>query len=185
MVRQAQIKARADDQLKGRLKDHLRKLSELQTDSEKIQWVRSQVDCMLDDSVSESKCERGCHFCCFHPISLSRIEMKDILETETVQSPSRLVSQRKHFGNGESISYEERACVYLKEGQCSIYQKRPLICRLTHVSSRPENCNYENEMNPIEHLPVTEAALLVGAFYMAHPDIEIMSLLIEETDKSL
>lgn len=86
--------------------------------------------------------------------------------------------QQEHFEHNQEINYADRACIYLKDGQCSVYERRPFICRLTHVSSEPESCHYENDKTPIEHLPVTRAALLVGAFYMANPDIELIPLLI-------
>jgi len=176
----AQIEARTNDGLKADLFRHLRKLSEFQTESEKIEWVREEVDRLLSDSTQESKCLKGCHFCCFHPISLSQIEMEVIKSEGVDPEPSRLEKQIEHFQDSKPIDYENRACVYLKEGECSVYDKRPLICRLTHVKTNPENCHFENEEKPIEHLPVTKAALLVGAFYMAHPDVEIMSLLLQE-----
>ena len=106
--------------------------------------------------------------------------MKDILMEKVDPELQRFKKQKEHFENQTDIAYQDRACVYLKEGKCSVYDKRPLICRLTHVSSKSENCHFENNQNPIQHLPVTQAALVVGAFYMAHPDVEIMPLLIEE-----
>ncbi|TNF27010.1 MAG: YkgJ family cysteine cluster protein [Deltaproteobacteria bacterium] len=180
VVRQAQIAARADDELKEQLKFNLRKISEFSSEIERIQWVRNEVDRFLEESTSESKCLKGCHFCCFHPIALSTIEMKDIQKERVDPEFQRLKKQKEHFENQTDISYEDRACIYLKEGECSVYDKRPLICRLTHVSSNPEDCHFENDQKPIQHLPVTKAALVVGAFYMAHPNVEIMPLLIEE-----
>lgn len=180
----SQIEARTNDELKADLFGHLRKLSEFQTESAKIEWVRTEVDKLLIKTTEESKCLKGCHFCCYHPISLSQVEMEEIKSEGVTPEQSRLEKQIEHFQDSRPIDYENRACVYLKEGECSVYEKRPLICRLTHVKSPPEDCHFENEEKPIEHLPVTKAALLVGAFYMAHPDVEIMSVLLQGTDKT-
>lgn len=180
VVRMAQIQARTDDQLKSQLFSHLRKLSEFQTNEEKLSWVHSEVERLLSDSTKETRCLKGCHYCCFHPIALSSLEMEEIAKLASSPNLDRLQKQKNFFQNHRPIEYEARACVYLVDGECSVYEKRPLICRLTHVSSAPENCHFENEEKPIEHLPVTQAALVVGAFYMAHPDVELLPLLVNE-----
>lgn len=178
VVRQAQLLTRKDSELKIFLIESMRKLSEFRDEEEKLNWLRKEVDSLLKESTENSKCKKGCHFCCFHPISLSKVEMNSILVDTPSLNQHRLEKQKDHFSNDTEIPYEERACVYLEDGNCTIYEKRPLICRLTHVSSLPENCHWENEVFPIEHLPVTKAALLVGAFYMGHPEVEVMPLLI-------
>lgn len=106
--------------------------------------------------------------------------MGEIRKLASSPNLERLQKQKNFFQNHQRIEYEERACVYLVDGECSVYEKRPLICRLTHVSSEPDNCHFENEEKPIEHLPVTKAALVVGAFYMTHPDVELLPLLVNE-----
>ena len=179
VVRIVQVQARKDDQLKTQLFSHLRKLSEFQSNDEKLLWVHSELDRLLADSTKKSSCLKGCHFCCYHPIALSSLEMNEIRKLGISLNEDRLHKQKRFFQGHAAIEYEQRACVYLKEGECSVYSKRPLICRLTHVSSMPENCHLENKERTVEHLPVTQAALLVAAFYMAHPDVDLMPVLID------
>lgn len=178
VVREAQLLTRKDPELKAFLFEGLQKLSTFRSNKEKLNWLREEVDNLISSSSQKSECQKGCHYCCFHPISLSVGEMEDIKSLEIATNSERLEKQKKHFKDGEEIQYEERACVFLEGGTCSIYQNRPLICRLTHVSSEPIHCHLENESIPIEHLPVTKAALLVGAYYMGNPDVELLPILL-------
>ncbi len=182
VVRQAQLLARKDPELKAFLKESMRALSSIPDEEEKIQWLRSEVDRLLQEDTNNTQCQKGCHFCCYHPIALSSLEMKSIARERPSYDQERLITQRKSFQEGTNISYEQQACIFLNshEGVCSIYQKRPLICRLTHVASAPENCHWENKNTPIEHLPVTKAALLVGAFYMIYPEIDLIPIQFKE-----
>lgn len=174
VVRQAQILTRSNSELKDFLFKGLQKLSHFKSEDDKLNWVREEVDQLLNESTENTMCQKGCHHCCFHPISLSVSEMNNIKSLNIPHNKERLEKQKAHFEGIEEIQYEDRACVFLVEGNCSIYENRPLICRLTHVSSEPIHCHLENETTPIEHLPVTKAALLVGAFYMGNPDVELM-----------
>ncbi|MCR9203740.1 MAG: YkgJ family cysteine cluster protein [Halobacteriovoraceae bacterium] len=176
VVRQAQILTRSDSDLKDFLFKGLAKLSFFKEEKKKLSWVRNEVDQLLKESTQKTNCQKGCHYCCFHPISLSVSEMDDIKSLSIKPDLVRLEKQKAHFKGNEEIEYEDRACVYLVKGSCSIYESRPLICRLTHVASEPIHCHLENETTPIEHLPVTKAALLVGAFYMGNPDVELMPI---------
>jgi Fe-S-cluster containining protein len=178
VVREAQLLTRTDASLKNYLFESLQKLSSFSSSTEKLNWLRKEVDSLLKESSGNSQCKKGCHYCCYHPISLSVLEMEDIKTLKKEPHPERLEAQKGHFNGSQEIQYEDRACVYLKEGTCSIYENRPLICRLTHVASEPIHCHLENNEVPIEHLPVTKAALLVGAYYMGHPDVELMPVLI-------
>jgi len=179
VVRQAQLMARTDSSLKKFLYESLKKISSFSDEAEKLKWIHSQVDILITQSSNESKCQKGCHHCCYHPIQLSHIEINNIKEKYLISNPDRLKVQKanidKDDGLNSSLEYKDRACVYLNNtGTCSIYEDRPLICRLTHVQSNPEYCHWENKDRPIEHLPVTKAALLVGAFYMGHSEIDFI-----------
>ena len=177
IVRQAQLMARTDSSLKELLYGYLKKISSFRKEEEKLKWVHTQVDFLISQNSDKSSCLKGCHYCCYHPIQLSHVEINNIKKKYLIANPKRLEVQKTNIGKGlrsdNPISYKDRACVYLNDtGTCSVYQDRPLICRLTHVQSNPEHCHWENKDKPIEHLPVTKAALLVAAFYMGHTEID-------------
>ena len=172
VIRDAQLLARTNPELKALLYNTLKSLSALKA-GEELKWLREEIDLAIDESSDETKCAKGCHHCCFHPITLSQEEFRSIQEAPI--SKERLNAQIGHFSADQPISYEDRACIYLKDGQCSVYEERPLICRLTHVSSVPQNCHLEGG-EAITHLPVTKAALMAGAYYMLHNDLDLIPL---------
>lgn len=188
VVRQAQIKARKEPELKKYIFDQMRQLTSFSNPDELIRWLYEEVDRLIAThrDLKNSTCHKGCHFCCYHPISLSPKEMNYLNRTKPDYSEARLKIQYDHFNHGAPINYEQRACIYLDKikGECSVYKNRPLICRLTHVVTEPVNCHYENDTTPIEHLPLTQAALLIGAFYMVYPEVEIIPTLIKEESVS-
>lgn len=54
--------------------------------------------------------------------------------------------KQKQAGNSHAewykLSHADRACIFLdKEGSCSIYEFRPLVCRTNNVISDPANCD--------------------------------------------
>lgn len=172
VIRDAQLLARTNPELKILLYDTLKALS-ARRPAEKLKWLREEIDLAIAENSNETKCAKGCHHCCYHPITLSQEEFRSIEDTPI--SSDRLNAQVSHFCADHPISYQDRACIYLKEGQCSIYEDRPLICRLTHVSSTPQNCHLEDG-EAITHLPVTKAALMAGAYYMLHNDLDLIPL---------
>jgi uncharacterized protein len=174
VVSQAQLKARKDKDLKDLLYSFLKDISLLPSSKEKLDFVRSGVDQYLKTEMTGTACLKGCHHCCHHLIATSPMEMESILEVSQSYDLERLKKQKEKIESGVEIEYSEKACVFLNNGNCSIYDQRPLICRLTHVKSEPENCHIENESKNVEHLPVTKAALLVGAFYISNPEIELI-----------
>lgn len=180
VVRQAQLLTRNNVELKAYLFDSLKRISDFPSEDEKLKWIQEEVDQLINEEVSSSQCQKGCSYCCYHPISLSQEESKYISSLKPEVHQERLKKQRDHFKNSTPISYEDRACVYLEGGHCSVYERRPLICRLTHVSSIPSNCHLENSTLPIQHLPLTKAALLVGAYYMGHPHVDLLPLLVSQ-----
>jgi Fe-S-cluster containining protein len=174
VVSQAQSKARKDKSLKDFLYSYLKEISLLNNPKDKLNFVRSEIDIILKEESSETLCLKGCHHCCFHPVAVSPMEIENIKEDNSAYDQNRLKKQKENLNDSSTIGYEDRACIYLNNGTCTIYEKRPLICRLTHVKSSPENCHLENEIANVVHLPVTKAALIVGAFYISHPDIDLI-----------
>lgn len=160
----------------------MRKISEFKENQEKIKYVREELDKLLEEESKGTACEKGCHYCCFHPIAVSEIEMNDILKDFPRVDKDRLKAQKSLFLDYKEIKYEDRACVFLENGECSIYEKRPIVCRLTHVKSEPKNCHFENDQENVEHLPVLKSSLLVGAYYMGHPEIDLIPNLINHSE---
>jgi Fe-S-cluster containining protein len=157
VITQAQLKMREDKELLTYFYSQLKKLSTMTERKEILKYVHAEIDKNLSEEVKEATCRKGCHFCCYHPISIAIPEEENIL-------------QFKKYLNESSL-----ACKFLRDGECSIYENRPLICRLTHVKTPAENCQKDNQKIPIEHLPVYKAALVAAAFYNAFPETKLLN----------
>lgn len=69
-------------------------------------------------------CQRKCNACCHYNVHLYPLE-SDLIEKRTGKARSR--------SNFPPRDFTGTACVFLKEGECSIYDVRPMACR-KHVA---------------------------------------------------
>lgn len=83
----------------------------------------------------DSPCGKGCHQCCHYNVSISGLEAQYIQKT----TKSKISHQRV----GASDFHGE-ACPFLVEGNCSIYDSRPFVCRRHHsMNSSSDWCNID------------------------------------------
>ena len=79
-------------------------------------------------------CKRGCSHCCHQATSIYRSEAKAIGEKIGVAPAS---PEPQQFGAAALAAIRQKhrgvPCVFLKDGECSIYEVRPMACR-THFS---------------------------------------------------
>lgn len=162
VILKAQVASRSNPELKTLLKKTLRELNGAKNSQDQIKYIHKQIDLELRNNIEGSTCKKGCHFCCYHTIKLSKDEGLLLKETSSFIDKEKLNLQT----TGQCSSFEDTSCILLKNGKCSNYKNRPIICRLTFVSSEPSNCHVQNEEKPITHLPVEKAAIIAGAYYM-------------------
>lgn len=120
------------------------------------------------------KCGRGCSFCCHTQVSVTSGEAElfaqKIIDGKEIDL-KKLYTQSKvgnHAGHWYQLNYEERACVFLgEEGECSIYEDRPSVCRTNNVVSEPENCSTKDGQEKSVRLLNTHGAdMIVMAYFM-------------------
>ncbi len=102
-------------------------------------------------------CRAGCSACCSEALFASNAEVEHILEALTPEQlaelkaklPAWLEATRPmmkhkdiHAGNF-AVAYRRLnvPCVFLKNGLCSIYARRPFGCRAFFALKNPFNCN--------------------------------------------
>jgi Fe-S-cluster containining protein len=78
-------------------------------------------------------CKKGCSYCCHYEVAISEAE---ILYIEKNTKHKRM---KKY---GPKALFHGKPCPFLKNGNCSIYNQRPFVCR-RHVVFRKTNfsCN--------------------------------------------
>lgn len=132
------------------------------------------VDQASEDILPFTACRKGCSHCCHIAALISDVEAKRIGEAigrkpvKTGAFPADVPAlQDKYFGV---------PCTFLKGGRCSIYEVRPLACRL-HFSMADDSffCSTaiapQNSLVPALNLQGVDKALFVVTFGSMHADI--------------
>eukprot|EP01126_Amoeba_proteus_P049275 TRINITY_DN5751_c0_g2_i3.p1 TRINITY_DN5751_c0_g2~~TRINITY_DN5751_c0_g2_i3.p1 ORF type:complete len:274 (-),score=58.32 TRINITY_DN5751_c0_g2_i3:169-990(-) len=116
--------------------------------------VRSdEQDEKITGKARNISCKKGCNHCCHRLVNvtsdeapilarqLARIEGGNVTEKTIERLKSQLAISAKPFEYWLAPSRDTR-CVFLdQEGTCSIYDKRPLECRLWRVETDPYLCS--------------------------------------------
>lgn len=157
IVSMAQIACRDNPDLKNMLRLTMGEMARLKSD-ERVKLVYRKIDEEVhkDEQIKDSKCQKGCAHCCYHKIEATKSEIEAI----KIQTPTKKL--------------EAVACPLLgKDNLCSVYEVRPIICRLTNVLSKPQNCK-SNSNESIEHLPLTKACIWALAYFMLEPELFVL-----------
>jgi Putative zinc- or iron-chelating domain len=91
-----------------------------------------------------ASCKKGCHFCCGQNVDITDAESKLIAEyclQNNIAIPKGYLGKQLLYEQSEIPNSPVPWCVFLKDGECSIYQVRPLACRKYYVSTPPELCD--------------------------------------------
>ncbi len=102
-------------------------------------------------------CSRGCNHCCHLPASASLPEMAPIVESlagrtdwntrrremeRAVRAQLPIMAEVAFWQVEKRQAFFERRmpCVFLRGGECSVYDQRPAVCRYHYAVTPPENC---------------------------------------------
>lgn len=94
---------------------------------------------MTDDILSkknfhqETQCfKQECSFCCYDNILLTPLEANHIKNAGI--SPDFNLQNLQKNSNFRKLPFAKKACIFLKEGKCSVYSHRPMVCRLHNIA---------------------------------------------------
>jgi Fe-S-cluster containining protein len=182
------LRKQAEDQAQvnvARLNAHTRKAARLGDDAMEIaklpvsQRIRYNklvklVDQAAVDILPHTACRKGCSHCCHIAALISDVEAQRIGEAirrkpvKTGAFPPDVEGLRdKYFGV---------PCTFLKGGRCSIYEVRPLACRLHfNMADDPLFCSTaiapQNSLVPALNLHGVDRALFFVTMGSPHADI--------------
>lgn len=128
----------------------------------KLQEILRTADQVSDHAAQFAACARGCSHCCHVSIPISEYEARYIGEHLGL-TPAPL----KHSIRHDLGEFSDRTpCPFLEEDVCSIYQYRPLTCRV-HMSFDIDNywCRYENWDKPGAAVPRPTISPLLAAYH--------------------
>lgn len=94
-------------------------------------------------------CQPGCHHCCSHPLEISVFEAIPIYRYLVARgrwTPSFVQTLDAHSNATNFISppvwlLTQISCPVLSDGRCSIYEVRPVQCRVTWANGDPHYCH--------------------------------------------
>lgn len=102
----------------------------------KVIRLRRIADAAANLIAPFTPCAKGCSACCYNPAIISELEAMSIAQaTDTpLATPSRVfdVGADAEARRAYSSHHAAVACTFLKEGLCSIYAHRPMVCRVHH-----------------------------------------------------
>ncbi|WP_413288633.1 YkgJ family cysteine cluster protein [Bdellovibrio sp. HCB337] len=114
-------------------------------------------------------CFKGCSACCHMEVEVTSDEAEALadlvtqghtIDRERLQKLSLRALQDRKWKEGMKNS--ENRCVFLStEGSCSIYEKRPVMCRRHSVTSPAKNCEDFNAGVTLRYFPTVD--LLISA----------------------
>lgn len=136
--------------------------------SEAFLSFRSIFDKEIQSSINSSKinppsCTKGCSFCCYVNVDITDEEAKVLIPHVTPDVKAKLEKQR-HITQKTyaTLPYKDRACAFLVNGTCSVYNDRPLACRKYMVTGDKELCNTENTINKVPVISMLVPEILYG-----------------------
>jgi Fe-S-cluster containining protein len=122
---------------------------------------------VFDDAVNQEKtlvsCSKGCHFCCRQNVHTFRAEAEVIAaycKDKGIEIPKDYLTEQLKYGWRELAKTEVGWCVFLKNGECSIYPVRPSACRSYFVVSPPERCDVVKYPSSEGHRVVVKTFLI-------------------------
>lgn len=103
--------------------DPIKRMRKLYTWVDKL-WNKGFKDAVV--------CKRGCSHCCYVNVSITAYEALYIEETT-----GHKITNGEHKKRGD---YTLTPCHFLKDNECSIYESRPMACRVFGAFDSPEYC---------------------------------------------
>jgi Fe-S-cluster containining protein len=134
-------------------------------------WYDAEIRPAIPGDIA---CQAGCSWCCSQYVSITPPEAFELAAwIEATSTPAEreawvaLLTQRAAQARGKSVgayAIAKIACAFLKEGLCTAYEHRPLLCR-GYFSSDARRCEVGYK-TPLKYGATIPAAILPRA--MAH-----------------
>lgn len=153
--------------------------------------VLDAADQMVHDTMTRNpnardvKCRKGCDHCCHLDVTISRAEAALLVmvahDEDIAIDQERL---RRQLPGVRALPREDRACVFLKDGACSVYEMRPTACRKLLVVSDPDKCDTIKHPGGLQgRLPTPEAEVLWSVLMTRDKGGSMPAMLLEQLAK--
>ncbi len=114
------------------------------------QDFRTKLCLLLSEGHQEEvSCRKGCHHCCFYPVTIGLLEgirlflwLEDQgLWTQALKEKFKRSSDQTWNLALEVWFLSRLPCPLLDDTRCLAYEARPLVCRLTYSVANPDSCH--------------------------------------------
>lgn len=93
-----------------------------------------------------ASCKKGCSNCCYQNVTIFESEAKFLSK----KYKEKLIAKREELTKQKDIENKQpRKCVFLENGECSIYEDRPFTCKKYFVKSDPKDCDVINKAGKV------------------------------------
>jgi Fe-S-cluster containining protein len=116
------VRAKANE---PRLRSQLKQLDKAPAIKHKIYWLRQMAETFADAVAPQAACSDACDGCCHQPVSVTLQEAQVI--SREIGVPLQTPTQ---WSTLPVMKYAGQPCSFLQESRCTIYQHRPMVCRL-------------------------------------------------------
>ena len=121
-------------------------------------------------------CARGCDACCHNPALISEVDATLIAQATgaKLSTPQRIIdlTAGPEARNEYFAPYVGVACTFLKDGACSIYKHRPVVCRVHHsIENSAAGCDGGRQPAAVDLTEVFLAELRMMGRMMIYADV--------------
>jgi Fe-S-cluster containining protein len=116
------VRAKANE---PRLASQLKQLDKVPAIKHKIYWLRQMAETFADAVAPHAACADACDGCCQQPVSVTLEEAQ--LISKEIGVPLQMPAQ---WSTLPVMKYAGQPCSFLRDSRCTIYQHRPMVCRL-------------------------------------------------------
>lgn len=128
----------------------------------KLQEVLRTADEIFAYAGQYAACARGCGHCCHVHVPIADFEAQyiaDRIGTKSVALQRSIPHHRMEYSG-------QTPCPFLNNGECSIYEVRPLTCRMhLNFDVDPHWCLHENWNKPEAAIPRPDITPLMEAYH--------------------
>ena len=112
-----------------------------------LQRMQKLIDNNPDPTVKQISCRRGCSFCCHMNVDITEDEGHYLIhycQTHGIEIDEEYLVKQLPLKMETHMMSPHSACVFLKSGECSVYEARPHACRKYFALFDPILCSSES-----------------------------------------